>query len=161
MSNRRYESDVISTDSVFTNVQTREIINEYSDTKQTNVISCYLCNTDNQGFIILNCNHIFHIKCIAEFHQNQNCNIDEDYIKNLSCSVCETGIQMDELHFIYSKYTSNSDKMLQEYTLLTEGLEAQLKSLKDEIRTCFEYKYKLQQSREKSKQILCMLSMMD
>lgn len=159
MTNKRYESDVISADSVFTNAQTREIINDYSNDKVP--ISCYLCNSDTQGFIILNCNHIFHIKCIVDFHQTQTCNIDEDYIKSLTCSACKTPIQMDELQYIYSKYTSNSDKILNEYTHSIEGLETQLKSLKDEIRTCFEYKYKIQQSREKSKQILSMISMMD
>jgi len=83
------------------------------------MITCKLCldeNTDKGNYIILSCNHIYHIKCLAEEHFN-------DVLK---------------------------------YPLL----EDQMTKIKNDLRVCYDYKHKLEQEREKSKQIVSILSTM-
>ena len=126
-------------------------------------ICCKLCKDDiNQSnFIILSCNHIFHISCLADifFKDIYNYDIlDEEYFDHIKCPSCLNTLGLEEIMFLYSKFLSSTKTLLKNHDTSIENFESQLKQIKNELRTCYDYKHKLEKQREKSKQIVSILN---
>ena len=126
-------------------------------------ICCKLCKDDiNQSnFIILSCNHIFHISCLANifFKDIYNYDIlDEEYFDRIKCTSCLNKLGLEEIMFLYSKFLTNTKSLLKNHETSIENSESQLKQIKNELRTCYDYKHKLEKQREKSKQIVSILN---
>lgn len=126
-------------------------------------ICCKLCKDDiNQSnFIILSCNHIFHISCLANifFKDIYNYDIlDEEYFDRIKCTSCLNTLGLEEIMFLYSKFLSTTKSLLKNHETSIDNFESQLKQIKNELRTCYDYKHKLEKQREKSKQIVSILN---
>lgn len=126
-------------------------------------LCCKLCMDDiNQtNFIILSCNHLFHISCLADifFKDIYNYDIlDEDYFSRTKCTTCCNKLELEEIMFLHSKFLSNTKSLITNHENSIEHLENQLKHIRNEIRTCYDYKHKLEKQREKSKQIVSILN---
>lgn len=142
-----------------------------TNNKNNDEIICKICfnnqNTQNHrnldNFIILSCNHTFHIKCLAEIQFNDMFKfhvIDNDYFKTRKCMVCTKTLEIEELLFLHSKFLSNTKNLIHDHESKIKNLEMKLKNLKDDLKNCYEYKNKLQYEREKSKEIVSNLTMM-
>lgn len=148
----------------------KEIFNAKNTTKSENSSSKgedYICEyCDNKGsgsFIILSCNHIFHIKCLTEMNLKDIYKypiLDTEYFESRKCSVCDENIQTEDMLYLHSKFLSSTKKLIFNHEHSIDHLENQLRQIKSELRTCYEYKHKLEQEREKSKQIVSVLSTM-
>lgn len=128
-------------------------------------LSCKLCKDDcNQfNFIILSCNHIFHIGCLAETYFKNIYNydiLDEEYFNNTKCTTCFEKLEQEEIMYLYGKFLSNTKSLIKNHQNSIDHLENQLKKIKDELRTCYDYKHKLEKQKEKSKQIVSILNTM-
>lgn len=127
---------------------------------------CEACNDGSNGplgFIILGCGHTYHTRCLVENHHKSvylSDSLNEDYFNTLVCHVCNTVIELDDVCYMHSKYIKNSSSILKEYSIMVEKIEEKMKVLKDEIRTCYDYKHKIHQAQEKSKQIMSIASTM-
>ena len=119
-----------------------------------NTHKCNLClnKSEKKNYIILSCNHIYHIKCLVETHfiENDEC--------RLKCNVCFTNLHSEEIMFLHSKFLSNTKILLQSHQQSITVLEDQMNQIKKEIRTCYDYKFKLERDIEKSKQIVTLSS---
>jgi hypothetical protein len=125
--------------------------------------TCNICNDKCGPFIILSCNHIFHIKCLAEVNFTDIYKypvIDTEYFESRHCTVCNETMQTEDLMYLHSKFLSSTKKLITKHQTSIEHLENQLRQIKVELRTCYDYKHKLEQEREKSKQIVSVLTTM-
>jgi hypothetical protein len=123
--------------------------------------SCNICNDTSGTFIILTCNHIFHIKCLTETSLQDIYTypiIDSEYLQSRKCPMCDETIQTEDMMYLHSKFLSSTKKLLSNHENSLQNLENQLRQIKIEIRSCYDYKHKLEQQREKSKQIISVLS---
>ena len=131
-----------------------------------NTYDCSICYNKNglkENYLILSCNHIFHIQCLAETYFQDIYKypiIDSDYFSNCKCSICDSQLQLEELMYLHGKFLSNTKNLIGKHQTSIQHLEIQLKKIKNELRTCYDYKHKLEQEREKSKQIVTILSTM-
>lgn len=124
---------------------------------------CNICNQKSGQFIILNCNHIFHTKCLAEINFQDVYKypvIDTEYFESRCCPICQETMQTEDLMHLHSKFLSSTKRLIGKHQHSIENLENQLKQIKLELRTCYDYKHKLEQEREKSKQIVSVLTTM-
>jgi hypothetical protein len=128
---------------------------------------CEMCNnrncSENDNFIILNCKHVYHIKCLADEHHyeaKQNQYLDDKFFESRKCGKCSTRIEKEEIHFIHCKFFKGTKEHLDSHELQINKLELQMNKLKEELKTSIEYKQKLEYEREKSKQIITMLNTM-
>jgi hypothetical protein len=124
---------------------------------------CYGKNDKRDNYIILSCNHVFHISCLAESNINDNRKfqmIEEEFFNACHCLACDKPIQTEELVFLYSKFHKGTKQRMSHHDESIDKIETQMKQLKDELRACYEYKYKLEKERDKSKQYLAMLMTM-
>jgi len=153
-----------------------EICNTHRNVKtvksQYNEIICKICFNNNpqnelktscDNFIILSCNHTFHIKCLAEIQFNDMFKfhvIDSEYFKTRKCMVCTKQLEVEELLFLHSKFLANTKNMIETHDSSIQNLEIKLKKLKDDLRNSYEYRNKLQHERQKSKEIVATLTMM-
>jgi hypothetical protein len=125
-----------------------------SNRKTTEIICNICCNNKNKydNFFILSCNHTFHIKCLANI-------IFKDEM-NSKCTECLKTLEIEELVFLHSKFLSNTKILIGEHEIKIKDLEKKLDDLKEELRISYEYKNKLTNEREKSKEIISSLSML-
>ena len=150
MSRKKYESDVnsINRESEFSSIV-------------TNII-CELCNDSlDSKFIILNCGHIFHVKCLVSLHLKDIYDypsIDEQYFTDKKCLVCNSGIETEDFMVLHTKFLSSTNHNIVDFTKKLEKMEGDLNKIKQDIKVCLDYKHKLQQNREKSKQIIAILN---
>ncbi len=126
---------------------------------------CELCknNSSKDNFFILSCDHIYHIQCLAETHFEDVYKypvIDTEYFSSRKCNICYKQLQLDEVMYLHGKYLKNTKDFIERHQNSIESFEYQLKKMKEELRVCYEYKHKLEQQREKSKQIVSILSTM-
>jgi hypothetical protein len=158
-----------TTESVCTDSEKyNQLVNEDQETEKdrTENINCKICQDKyrkNSNYIILSCNHIFHVNCLAETHYNDVYKyhiIDGDFLNSRKCVVCNNGLLTEELMFLHSKFLSSTKENMQTHQEKMNQLENKLKNIKDELRICYEYKNKLEREREKSKQIVSTLSTM-
>jgi hypothetical protein len=138
------------------------IKSDVSSTKEGYI--CQHCNNSSSGtFIILSCNHIFHIQCLTEMNLQDIYKypiIDSEYFESRKCNICEENIQTEDMLYLHTKFLSSTKKLISNHQHSIEHLENQLRQIKSELRVCYEYKHKLEQEREKSKQIVSVLSTM-
>jgi hypothetical protein len=123
--------------------------------------TCNICNETSGTFIILTCNHIYHIKCLTESSLQDIYTypiIDSEFLQSRKCPICDDTIQTEDMMYLHSKFLSSTKKLLSTHENSLQNLENQLRQIKIEIRSCYDYKHKLEQQREKSKQIISVLS---
>jgi hypothetical protein len=143
--------------------------------KEKNNLLCEICkdstfNTKSckKNYIILSCNHIFHIYCLAQSHYKKfsdtlnifDKGIQDDSFDNCKCTICNEKLELEQIMYLHSTFMSNTKNLLTNHQNSIEHLEGQLQQLKVELRTLYNYKYKLEKEREKSKQIMCILNTM-
>lgn len=126
---------------------------------------CFKCknnSTRNESFMILNCSHIFHIECLVEIHFEEftNCRgiIDEVFIDNCKCMVCDQKMDIEDILHIHNKFTKCTKKQVTFQTDQINLLDKQMSKLKEEMRIQLEYKQRLEDKRNKSKQITITLN---
>jgi hypothetical protein len=126
--------------------------------------TCNICNDTNgmkENYVILSCNHVFHINCLAETHFADIYKfpvLDNEYFSNRSCTSCNTKLENEEIMYLHSKFLSTTKNYIAKHQQSIEHLEYQLNQLKTELRVCYDYKHKLEAEREKSKQIVSILA---
>jgi hypothetical protein len=141
--------------------------NNISISQRKEQLSCSICRIQRQGkndnYIVLSCNHIFHVCCLTENHfvdiMDYNI-IDQEYFRTRKCPTCFKALETEELMFLHSKFLTGTKERMTNHDLAIESLENRLKVLKEELRTCYDYKHKLEREREKSKQIVTTLMTM-
>jgi hypothetical protein len=137
----------------------------YSHNKH-NEIECSICenkNGKNENYIILSCNHVFHIYCLAEQQFNDIYNyaiIDNDYFKSRNCTVCNKMLLTEELMFLHTKFLNGTKGNIEEHDVKINTLEEKMKHLREELKISMDYKHKLESEREKSKKICATLMTM-
>lgn len=144
--------------------KSNEIYSDKKDIKKSDFY-CELCknNSSKDNFFILSCDHIYHIQCLADTHFEDIYKypvIDNEYFSTRKCNICYKQLQLDEVMYLHGKYLKNTKDFIERHQNSIENLEYQSKKIKDELRVCYEYKHKLEQQREKSKQIVSILSTM-
>lgn len=144
--------------------KSNEIYSDKKDIKKADFY-CELCknNSSKDNFFILSCDHIYHIQCLADTHFEDIYKypiIDTEYFSSRKCNICYKQLQLDEVMYLHGKYLKNTKDFIERHQNSIENLEYQSKKIKDELRVCYEYKHKLEQQREKSKQIVSILSTM-
>ncbi|NBO99325.1 MAG: hypothetical protein EBU90_04250 [Proteobacteria bacterium] len=128
--------------------------------------NCRICDNKSgrqDNYMILSCNHTFHVYCLAETHFNDVYKfhvIDSEYFGTRKCLVCNKLMQTEELMFLHSKFLNGTKDRIENHNTKIESLEAKLKDIKEDLRVCYEYKHKLEHEREKSKQIVATLMTM-
>lgn len=129
------------------------------ENQKNHLINCHLCNdNDNtETYIILECRHIFHIKCLSETQSDNMYNykkMDDSFFNSMKCPECNTLIEKEELMYLHNKYVKITNTLLNNHQTNLNSLEQQLKILQDEIRTLYDYKHKLECDKEKSKSLV-------
>lgn len=126
---------------------------------------CYKCKnggSKNDPFMILNCGHIFHIGCLVEIHFDEftNCGgiIDQKFISNCRCMVCDEQMEVEDILHMHNKFTKSTKEQLKYQSDQIDILDKQMSKLKDEMRIQLEYKQRLEDKRNKSKQITITLN---
>lgn len=125
-------------------------------------VCCGICNNkSNKGnFIILSCDHVFHVQCLAEKHFTDIYKfavIDSEYFVTRKCHCCGGKLQTEELMFLHSKFLSCTKDHLESHQIAMSGLEERMNKMKEELKVCYDYKHKLECDREKAKQIVSTL----
>jgi hypothetical protein len=126
-------------------------------------VSCEICHggrEEHGNYIILACNHIFHVVCLAEEHFADVYKyplLDEDFLESRKCTLCSKVLSNDDLLFLHSKFLNGTVGKITTHQNSIEQLEKQLRAVKQELKTCYEYKHKLEHQREKSKQVVATL----
>lgn len=132
--------------------------------KKQNTFICETCNmsSSNSQFIILNCNHIFHINCLAKIQLTNaiNCQIidNETFFNKVKCSTCNDPLESSEIMMIHNKFYKGISVFITTHNNTINKLESQINCLKEEMKVCMEYKQKLEFEQQKSKQILTLLN---
>ena len=124
---------------------------------------CYNKQDIKDSFMILTCGHIFHIRCLVDSHYTDanKCGvIDEDYFNSRICCVCSSRMEMEDILYIHNKFYKNTKEYIVRQDETIEKLDKQMTKLKEELRTCYEYKQKLEHQREKSRQITVTINTM-
>jgi len=76
--------------------------------------TCKLCNNksgQDGNFILLSCNHVFHVHCLAENHFSDIMKysvIDNEYFNSRKCPVCLKQIETEELAFLHRKFQKST-----------------------------------------------------
>lgn len=159
MTKKNYESDI----KMIENNLENSSLYTHNTHNSANSLECLMCceRGDSVPRIILECNHVFHISCLVDTHCKDVYNfalIDEEFFETLVCTVCNVSISYEQLRYIHSQNISSTNKRIVNYSMDMEKLNFRLKALKEEIRACTDYKHKLEQGREKSKQIVAIIA---
>lgn len=134
-----------------------------NEIENSNNFCCKLCNNNNNindNYTILSCNHVFHVYCLVDYHYNDSYRlnmIDSEYFASRKCPTCDKILQTEELMFIHSKFLTYTKDKVESHHKNILNLENQFNKIKEELRICYEYKQKLDNEREKSKQIVTSL----
>lgn len=132
--------------------------------QKQNTFVCETCNmsSSNSQFIILNCNHIFHINCLAKIQLTNaiNCQIidNDTFFNKVKCSTCNDPLESSEIMMIHNKFYKGTSVFITNHNKTINKLESQINCLKEEMKVCMEYKQKLEFEQQKSKQILTLLN---
>jgi hypothetical protein len=125
--------------------------------KEPSQFNCNLCNNTGENYLILECQHIFHVKCLAETQSDTMYNykkMDDSFFQSMKCPECNVLIDKEELLFLHNKYNKVTSNLLNDHEKSLLTLEQQLKMLQEEIRSCYDYKHKLECDKEKSKNLI-------
>jgi hypothetical protein len=87
----------------------------------TNCHHCQICNkTRSDNFIILNCNHTFHINCLANIYGRD-------------CAYCHHPIHDIELTYLHDKFCYNAERTIINMNRTINKLKAYIKKLQESI----------------------------
>lgn len=155
---------------VSTNSIVRDRISVYENRnnfKSQDKFVCQYCNGNQNGtnlnFIILSCNHIYHVKCLADRDHSESKDyriMDDGFFENRKCDCCQTTIEKSELIMIHTKFFKGTAENIKKHDENIIRLENQIKNLQEDLKTSIEYKQRLEYEREKSKQITSVLNTM-
>lgn len=134
--------------------------------KKQNEFNCTMCKNErsfkNDQYIILSCNHMFHVECLVDIHFDNFDKlgrvIDKKFCENCRCLVCDNQMEIEDIVHIHNKFTKTTKEYIKIQDNNIDDLDKKLSKLKDEMRNLLEYKQKLEQKREKSKQITITLN---
>ena len=160
--------------SIYTNESIDSIVNKgiqkfdsstQDQLKHVKVLDCYKCkNIDNKDdkFMILNCSHIYHIGCLVESHFDKFNKfggiIDQDFCNNCICEKCNEPMELEDIIHIHNKFTKTTKEHLKIQEDRIEILDKQMNKIKEEMRNLLEYKQRLEDKKNKSKQITISLN---
>lgn len=119
-------------------------------------MKCFICNNEKgiiDNFMLLNCTHTFHFKCIVDSQSNYNGIVDENFVNNRKCIKCNTKIDLEDLLFIHTKFNKITKTHLKTYEEDIDELNARLAKMNADLRTIYNIKQKLEKQQERSKQI--------
>ncbi len=144
-----------------TNDVSSEIFYEEKDDKRVDenslnpILKCFICKNQKskENRIVLTCEHSFHIKCIVDRMEVPPF-IDEEVLKKFKCLNCDKVMDYTEISFIYNKFLMNSKKTIEEYDGKINALDSELQILKNELRSCYEIKKRLEIQKENAKQVV-------
>jgi len=104
----------------------------------TNNHYCQICNkTQSDNFIILNCNHTFHINCLANFHHGPT----DGSLHKLNCAYCQCHIDDLELVYLHNKFCKNVTVNIINMNENIKKLQTKIKKFQEAIIET-EYQYK-------------------
>jgi hypothetical protein len=87
----------------------------------TNYHHCQICDkTRSDNFIILNCNHTFHINCLANF-------------RGRGCAYCHHPIDELDFKYLHNKFCNNAEHNIINMNEMISNLKAKIKKLQDSI----------------------------
>lgn len=140
--------------------------NYAQERKKQNEFNCTMCKNErsfkNDQYIILSCNHMFHVECLVDIHFDNFDKfgrvIDKKFCENCRCLVCDNQMEIEDIVHIHNKFTKTTKEYIKIQDNNIDDLDKKLSKLKDEMRNLLEYKQKLEQKREKSKQITITLN---
>jgi len=122
------------------------------------VINCCLCKTTKtDNFTILSCNHVFHVRCLAELHFGESGIINSEFLMSRRCSVCRKQLQSEELLFLHTKFLNNTKERIDTHNKSIAHLEEKFRQIKEELKACYDVKQQLESQKDKSKQIVTSL----
>ena len=120
--------------------------------------SCGICKSiNNNKLVILDCQCILHIECIVESQLKDLASVDEEFIYNVKCNACNKCISLEDMCNVYSKYGNLGQEKLNLFTEKVGALENKMRTIREEMKVCFDYKFKLLVAKEKSNQIASLL----
>lgn len=127
------------------------------------LFTCNICNISNSdSFIVLGCNHVFHIKCLAhdQLILSRKCEIidNESFFNLIKCNCCGYLLDSTEILHIQLKNYKSSNTYLTLHIDKIKKLEEQLNKLKDELQDCVVYKQKIEFEQIRSKDIITFLN---
>lgn len=133
-------------------------------TRQRNILVCNICDnnkTSNSQYIILSCQCVYHVGCLAEDHFKEMRQLNlvdtNDFLKK-ECPSCNVKIDLSDIIHLHTKFHLNTGKLLSTHESHILDLEMQISTLKRELHNCYDYKNKLEYQRDKSKQIIQILN---
>ena len=106
------------------------VTDDYASSHITDSHSCNICNDQSGPFIILSCNHIFHIKCLVEVNFKDVYKypiLDTEYFESRRCITCNENMQTEDMMYLHSKFLSSTKKLICKHQTSIENLENQLK----------------------------------
>lgn len=127
------------------------------------MFTCNICNISNSDyFIVLGCNHVFHIKCLAsdQLNLSRKCEIidNQSFFNLIKCNCCGYLLDSTEILHIQLKNYKSSNTYLTSHIDKIKKLEGQLNKLKDELQDCVVYKQKIEFEQTRSKDIITFLN---
>lgn len=119
---------------------------------------CEICKniTDSQ-FIILSCNHTFHINCLVEYYIIdfvQVEEINETFIHSKKCIKCDTIIDPVDAYHSHLKYISSTKISLENFKTQIDRIDRDLSNLNKEKITCLGYKHRIEKTRDRCEHIM-------
>ena len=159
LSKIQYENSIYS--KISSEDHNNKLIDLYKDNieikKNKKNIICEYCNEYGDGnFIILNCNHVFHIICLANEHfEDSKINIiDENFFNKRKCLICYQQLELEDVQLIHNKYHKHTKQYIKQQQDRILNLDSQMNKIKEELRVCYVFKEKLEKEKEKSTQII-------
>lgn len=155
------QSNIKKLEDTFRQVDESSLYSSMDNYEVGGSLGCIMCNNpDNGKKVFLECNHVCHINCLVESQNKRVYNfnsIDAEFFNSCKCIACNTVLTREELKYIHSQYISNTNKIIIDYSEKMTLLTTRLDAMQTEIRACIDYKHKLEQTREKSREITLIL----
>ena len=107
--------------------------------KSKNIFTCKMCGNNDPPFVILNCNHIYHINCLAK-EQVQSaiqCPIldNDTFFNTIKCN-CGEVLEYYEIRRIQDQFYQGTYNYIKTHDLKINKLETQINILKEEMKIC-------------------------
>lgn len=160
LENNKFTYDDEINDKSFDNIYLKSTMYKTASISNTNICNiCYnksSCLNFNDKFIILDCEHVFHINCIVKNHcdiLNNNIIVNNKFIQKCKCTICDKQIDIEDILHIHNKYTKNTKKILNEQVSYLNNLDEKLLKIRNEMTEILEYKKQLENECDKSKRI--------
>ena len=126
ISRTNYENDMYS--EIDVSYETKDNFKEIPiKCKNNNVFVCEMCCESNDiPFIILNCNHIYHIICLAneQIEYSRQCQIidNDTFFSKMKCN-CGELLESSEIMMIQNKFYKGTDNYIQTHDIKINKLD--------------------------------------